>query len=160
MTHFKYMAYFVLFSCSHSIITAKNFSTGCVVRIKTNRQILREVLLLETLNSLTEQNVFFNQGSHVAYREKCNSWIRNKERDSLKGECWDPLTNALQPAYQLLPQLLQWVPPYRRPVLGDGHIRLYRKKNPTVKWRDINFLKYVHTLPTTWGFQSKLMNLC
>lgn len=34
--------------------------------------------------------------------------------------------NAPRPAYQPLPQLLQWAPPYRRPALGDGHIHLHR----------------------------------
>lgn len=52
--------------------------------------------------------------------------------------------NALQPAYQLLPQLLQWVPPYRRPVLGDGHIHLYGgKKNSGFKWKDTLFAVYI-----------------
>lgn len=145
MTHFKYMAYFVLFLVA-ILNYCKNFSTGCVVRIKKNRPILRDVLLLETLNSLRQNRMSSSIKTFMAYREKCD-WIRDKERDSLKGECWDPLTNALQPAYQLLPQLLQWVPPYRRPVLGDDHIHLYRKKNPTDKWNNINFLKCVHTLP-------------
>lgn len=70
----------------------------------------------------------FNQGSHVAYRKKTAIFGLGAWRDSTEDECLvcqkDPLTSALQPAYQLLPQLLQWVPPYRRPVLGDGHIHL------------------------------------
>lgn len=64
--------------------------------------------------------------------EKTDFWIRDKRRGpAWRDECWDPLMNALQPVYQLLPQLLQWVPPYRRPVLGDGHIHLYGEKKPT-----------------------------
>lgn len=66
----------------------------------------------------------------------------------------DLLMNALQPAYQLLPQLLQWVPPYRRPVLGDGHIHLHGKKKSTgKKWKDTLFA--VYTYFTTWGHQSE-----
>ena len=88
-------------------------------------------ILLETLNILQTEHNVFNRGSHVAYRENCNFWIRGKEMDITEDECLicqkDPLMSALQPAYQLSPQLLQWVPPYRRPVPGGGHSHLYGK---------------------------------
>ena len=101
-------------------------------------------ILLETLNILQTEHNVFNQGPHVAYRENCDFRIRGEERDTMEDECLicqkDPLMSALQPTYQLLPQLLQWVPPYRRPVLGDGHIHLYgKKKSNWWEVKDINF---------------------
>ena len=92
------------------------------------------------------------EGSHVAYRENCNFWIGGKEMDITEDECLicqkDPLMSALQPAYQLSPQLLQWVPPYRRPVPGGGHSHLYGKnKIQLVRSEGYQLLQCLHASP-------------
>ena len=103
-------------------------------------------ILLETLNILQTEHNVFNQGPHVAYRENCDFRIRGEERDTMEDECLicqkDPLMSALQPTYQLLPQLLQWVPPYRRPVLGDGHIHL--PKSAGILWWSPSRYQFPH----------------
>lgn len=132
---------------------------GCVVRTKKNRQIRRDVHFIGNLKySFQIEHNVFSQGSHVAYRENWDFWGRGKERDSTEDECLvcrkDLLTNALQPAYQLLPQLLQWVPPYRRPVLGDGHSHLYGEKTQLVRSGGTSTFCSVY-VTHTWGHQSE-----
>ena len=160
MTPFQTYIYSLLcaVSCGYSKLLLKTSVLAVLSGPRKTDRCWGMYILLETLNTLQTEHNVFNQGSHVAYRENCDFWIRGKERDTMEDECLicqkDPLMSALQPAYQLLPQLLQWVPPYRRPVLGDGHSHLYGKKNPTgEKWRILT--STVVTYLTTWGHQSE-----
>lgn len=94
-------------------------------------------ILLETLNiPQTEHNVF-NRGSHVAYRENCNFWIRSKEMDIMEDEC---LVCQKDPSRVLLSQLIS----FRHSFFNGSHhieglfwevviVTYMEKKNPTAE---------------------------
>lgn len=118
-------------------------------RSNINRHKWGVYTLLKTLNTLQREHHIFNQGSCVACMEG-NLSSRLIWRDQLQCCLWleSLTTRALLPAYQPLPRLLQWVPPCRRLVLGDGHIHLHRGKH-SKKLSYISFLQHVHL--TTWA---------
>lgn len=120
------MAYFVLFLVTLKLLLKTN--VGYVVRTKKNRQILRGVHFIGNLKYSSDRTECLQSRLSCGLQGKLEVFGLRTRKVNLENECWDPLTNALQPVYQLLPQLLQWVPPYRRPALGDDHIHLHGKK--------------------------------
>ena len=155
MTPFQtYMAHFMLF-----LVTILKLLKTSVLALflgpRTTDRWWGMYILLETLNTLqTEYNVF-NQGSHGLQGKLHFGWgAREGHKEDEYLVCQkDSLMSALQPVYQLLPQLLQWVPPYRKPVLGDGHIHLYGKKCQLVRSGRISI--FCSGYLTTWRHYSE-----